>query len=499
MPFPSWNLNLEVPLDAKPLARALALLLAILSGFMGACMIVGLLLGEGFPVIYSFFIPLIIGLIMLILLRLTGSGVGRTQFSPRSGYLFVTLGWIFAMALGALPFMMSGVLPSYVDACFETISGLTTTGSTVLMDIEVVPRSILLWRATTHWLGGMGIVVLTVAIFPLLGFSSRSLMEAEAPGPQMDKITPRLSETAKILWLIYLGLTIFLVILLLLGGMNLFDAVTHSFATMATGGFSTRNLSVGAYQSVYIDVVITVFMFLAGMNFTLHWKLLRGEFKVFSRNSEFKTYLYIFLGASILIAWDLWTHGNYTSPAEALRFASFQASSIMTTTGFATADYLNWPAFSQTVLFTLMFVGGCAGSTAGGIKVGRIFTLFKMGLSEMKYLLNPRAVYGVFVDGNYLKKNIVYDIAALVFLYFFSIIASTLVVSSGGFDLVTSLTATLASLGNIGPGFGRVGPAFTFAFFPDYIKVWLSFVMLLGRLEIYTVLVLFTRSFWRRA
>jgi trk system potassium uptake protein TrkH len=377
------------------------------------------------------------------------------------------------------------------------MSGFTTTGASILNDVESAPKSLLLWRATTHWLGGMGIVVLTVAVFPLLGIGGRALMEAEAPGPQVDKFTPRISDTAKILWLIYLGLTVLETLLLLLGGMNLFDAVTHSFATMATGGFSTRNANVGAYGSSYIDWVITVFMLIAGMNFGLHWKLLRGDIRPVLKDSELKTYLGIFISAVLIITLNLVGSGQYNGKA-ALRYAAFNASSILTTTGFANTDYLKWPYLSQTVLFSLMLVGGCTGSTGGGLKVGRIVTLFKMGLSEMRYLLNSRGIYGVFVDGRYLRKNIVYDIAAMVFLFLISVVVSTLVVASGGYDILTSLSATLACIGNIGPGFGLVGPVFTYSFFPAYIKSWLSFTMLLGRLEIYTVLVLFTRAFWRR-
>lgn len=485
-------------MEFKTLSRALALLLTTVSGFMLACMVVGFVVGEGWSSAGIFGFPVFLGVLLLGYVVYTGKTQEKPSLSPRSGYLFVTLGWVLTTMLGALPYLTSGYLPNYIDACFETMSGLTTTGSTVLKDIEALPQSLLLWRSTTHWLGGMGIVVLTVAVFPLLGLSGRTLMEAEAPGPQVDKITPRLSQTAKILWLIYLGMTVLLTLLLMGGGMNILDSVNHSFATMATGGFSTRNSSVGAFQSGYIDLVITIFMFLAGMNFSLHWRILQGDLISVFKDSEFKTYLFVFLGAAGVIALDLAAHGNYGGLGESFRYSSFQAASILTTTGYATADYLQWPQLSQAVLFMLMFLGGCAGSTAGGMKVGRLFTMFKMGLSEMKYLLNPRGIYGVFVDGRYLKKNVVYDIAAMVFLYFLSIIVSTLVVAASGFDLLTSLTATLASLGNIGPGFGKVGPAFTYAFFPDGTTLWLTFVMLLGRLEIYTVLVLFTRTFWER-
>jgi len=456
------------------------------------------LLSEGRTALSSFGAPVAAGGLLLLFAFLSGQKQGKVRLSPRSGYLFVVLSWLSAAALGSVPFVVSGAIPSWVDAFFESMSGFTTTGASILQNVEALPRSLLLWRATTHWLGGMGIVVLTVAVFPLLGIGGRALMEAEAPGPQVDRFTPRISDTAKILWLIYLGLTVLQTALLMFGGMDLIDAVSHAFATMATGGFSTRNASVGAYGSPYIDWVCTVFMILAGINFGIHWKLIRGDIRPILKDSELKTYLGIFLGAVALITVALLRKGSYPDAGTALRYAAFNASSILTTTGFATADYLAWPMLPQTVLFSLMFIGGCSGSTGGGLKVSRIVTLFKMGLSEMRYLLNPRGVYGVFVDGRYLKKNIVYDIAAMVYLFALSVVVSTLVVASGGYDILTSLTSTLACIGNIGPGFGLVGPAFNYSFFPGYIKAWLSFTMLLGRLEVYTVLVLFTRSFWRR-
>ncbi|MBU0935634.1 MAG: TrkH family potassium uptake protein [Spirochaetes bacterium] len=485
-------------METKALLRALGMLLVLVIVFMTFSLVAGLSIGEADIALRSFGLPLASGSVLLLLVLLSGRKKSKVQLSSRYGYLFVTLAWVGAAAVGAMPFVISGAIPAWVDAWFESMSGFTTTGASILTDIESLPRSILLWRATTHWLGGMGIVVLTVAIFPLLGIGGRALLEAEAPGPQVDKFTPRLSDTAKILWLIYLGLTVLETILLMFGGMDFIDAVAHAFATMATGGFSTRNASVASFNSAYIDWVVTAFMVLAGMNFGLHWKLLRGDFRSVFKDTEFKTYVGIFLSTTVLIALVLGLKSVYAGTSDALRYAAFQSASILTTTGFATADFLYWPALAQSVLFALMFIGGCAGSTGGGLKVGRIVTMFKMGLSEMKYLLNPKGIYGVFVDGRPLRKNIVYDISAMVFLFLASSIISTVFVSTGGYDIITSFTATMASLGNIGPGFGLVGPALNYAFFPDYIKVWLSFMMLLGRLEVYTVLILFTKAFWRR-
>ncbi len=483
-------------MESKSLVRALSFLLSVVSVFMALCMITGLLLGEGLSAVKAFALPVALGIALFILSILTGRG--RMTMSSRSGYIFVVFAWLSAALLGALPFMLSGFVPSLPAALFESMSGFTTTGATILTDIEAVPRSVLLWRATTHWLGGMGIVVLTVAILPLLGLNGRVLMEAEAPGPQVDKITPRISQTAGILWLIYLGLTIVLIVLLLFGGMDIIDAITQAFATIATGGFSTRNASIAAWDSVYIDVVITIFMLLGGTNFIIHWRFLQGKPRLAFRDSEWRVFLGIFAVSALLVAFNLVHSGTIASPWSALRYGSFQVATILTATGFATADYLQWPYFSQAVIFTLMFIGGCTGSTSGGIKVARVFTLFKMGLAEMRYLINPRGIYGIFVNREYMHKKIVYDIAAMVYLYLGTVLISTLVVAWGGFDIMTSLTSTLACMGTIGPGFSLVGPAFNYDFFPAWVKLWLTFVMLIGRLEVYTVLVLFTRVFWKR-
>ncbi|MDX9785100.1 MAG: potassium transporter TrkG [Spirochaetia bacterium] len=481
----------------KSLFRVLSVLAAMISAFLVFMAIFSLLNGEHSGVSLSFLIPAAGGLIFLGTMLFLTRKDGNPYLTNREGFLFVTFSWLLASLMGCLPFWISGYIPSFVDAFFETMSGFTTTGASILKNIEVLPKSLLLWRATTHWLGGMGIVVLTVAIFPLLGFGGLRLMEAESPGPSVDKITPRVSGTAKIFWFIYLGLTLAEILLLLLGGMPLFDSVCHAFATMATGGFGVKNTSLGFYNSGYIDVVITVFMLLAGMNFTLHFRVLSGKTKSVLKDRELRLYMGIFALSTLFIAFNLYGHGIFESLGKALRYAGFQSSSILTTTGFATADFAAWPFASQALLFFLMFIGGCAGSTAGGIKVIRIFTLAKMAFTEMRYLMNPKGVYAIFVNGKSLRKNVVYDTAALVFLYFALMIVSFVVVGLGGYDITTSVTATLANLGNIGPGFALVGPTANYSFFPWWIKLWLSFIMLVGRLEVYTVLVLFTRRFWR--
>ncbi len=431
----------------------------------------------------------------LIVMFFTHAGRNE-RMGTREGFLIVTFGWLFSSLAGATPFIISGAIPHFTDAFFETMSGFTTTGASILTNIESLSHGMLFWRSLTHWLGGMGIVVLTVALLPLLGVGGLNLLRAEAPGPSVDKMTPKIKETAKILWLIYLLFTVVETVLLLFGGMSLFDALTHTFGTLATGGFSTRNASVGAFHSIFIQVVITVFMVLAGMNFNLFYKLALGKVKDFFRDTEMKVYLSIFTIATILVAFNLMS--TYGSFAKGLQYAGFQTASILTTTGFATADFSMWPAFSKNILFFLMFVGGSAGSTGGGMKVIRLTTLFKIGLNELKRFVHPNSVFLLKLNGEVIKKDLVYPVAGFVLFYMTILLAVTVIVSTGGYDILTSFTTALATLGNIGPGFGRIGPSLNYAFYPTYIKWVLSAAMMLGRLELYTVLVLLTPTFWRR-
>lgn len=448
-------------------------------------------------VISAFLIPVGINIGIFALLTLIFHRKEHRPLSPRGGFLFVTLAWFGASATGALPLYFSGTIPRYVDAFFETMSGFTTTGASILTEIQSLPRSILFWRSLTHWLGGMGIVVLTVAILPLLGSGGFQLVKAESPGPSLDKVTPRITSTAKILWFLYLGLSVAETVLLMFGGLDLFEALTHTFGTMATGGFSPNNASVGHYPSAFVHIVITVFMMLAGVNFVLYHKLLLGNIREIGRNSEVKAYIGIFLVSMIIVAASLYRSGEYATFGISLRYAGFQTASILTTTGYATADFDAWPHVAKIVLFLLMFIGGSAGSTGGGIKVGRIVALFKLGVNELKYLIHPRGVFNIRINGMRVKKDIIYVISGFFFLYIFMLIVTTLVVATAGCDIVTSFSTALVTLGNIGPGFGKIGPTVNYAFYPDYIKWFLSFIMALGRLELYTVLVLFTRRFWR--
>ena len=477
-----------------PVLRTMAVLLLIVSFFMLFPIFIAMYYGE-LELIRFFLIPmagvLLFALTILLLTRKTS-----INLSTRDGFLLVSLSWAASALVGCLPLYLSGSIPSFTDAFFETMSGFTTTGASILTDIESLPKSILFWRSLTHWLGGMGIVVLTVAIFPLLGIGAYQMMKAEAPGPSLDKITPKVTKTAKILWFIYLGLTVAETILLMAGGMNLFEALTHTFGTLATGGFSPKSRSVGHFNSGYIDIVVTVFMVMAGMNFALHYRLVTGNLRRLLDNLELKIYLSIFVTATLIIAFVLFGR-TYATFGLSLRYAGFQAATILTTTGFTTADYARWPFFAQTVLFILMFIGGCSGSTGGGIKVIRITALFKQGIHEMKYLSHPRGVFSLRLGGGSLKKDTIYSISGFFFLYLLMLLVTAFVVASGGNDILTSLSSALVTLGNIGPGFGKIGPTLNYAFYPDYIKWFLSFAMMVGRLEVYTVLVLLTPKFWR--
>ncbi|MFW6366909.1 MAG: TrkH family potassium uptake protein [Spirochaetota bacterium] len=483
-------------MNPKNVLKPLTALMLIIAGFMALPASIALFYGE-YREFLSFAVTcgILVGvsLVMLFLLR----NHRAYYLSTRDGFLFVTLSWICASIFGCLPFMLSGSIPHPVDAFFETMSGFTTTGASILTDVESLPRSILFWRSLTHWLGGMGIVVLTVAILPMLGIGGLQLIKSEAPGPTLDKLTPRITETAKILWIIYIGMTALETLLLYIGGVSLFDALTHTFGTLATGGFSTYNTSVGHFTSPYIQWVITVFMVLAGVNFSLHYQFISRNISSVYKDTEFITYIVIFLTFSAAITLSLMAGMGY-EVGESFRLAAFQTASILTTTGYATDNFELWPAFARTLLFVLMFIGGCSGSTGGGIKVVRIVTMLKMAVNEMKFLVHPRGIFRIKMNGVLLKKEITYSIAGFFFLYMATLFVTTCIVASSGSGILTSFTTALATVGNIGPGFGMVGPANNYAFYPAYVKLFLTVAMLVGRLEMYTVLVIFSPLFWRR-
>jgi len=415
----------------------------------------------------------------------------------KEAFAIVALSWIFISAFGAIPFVITGYIPSYTDAFFETISGFTTTGATIITDIEALPYSLLFWRSLTHWIGGMGIIVLTIAIIPFLGVGGMQLFAAEVPGVSKNKISPRIKHTAQRLWLVYLILTIAEVILLLFGGMNLFDAVCHSFATMATGGFSTKNASIAFYQSPFIEYVIVLFMFLAGVNFSLNYFAIRGKFNVLFKDDEFKTYLKtVVLCTLTLTGFLLFIHHYH--PEKAFRDSIFQVVSIITTTGFVTTNYETWGLFGIMFIFVLLFAGGSSGSTGGSIKIVRHLLLLKNTVLEFKHLIHPRAIIPVRYNNQVVSKDTISNVLAFFFLYILIFIFSSMLMITFGSDLETSMGATAATLGNVGPGIGHVGPVENYAHFNIASKWLLSFLMLIGRLELFTVLILFTRAFWKK-
>ena len=415
----------------------------------------------------------------------------------RDGFAIVALGWILLSAFGALPFLLSGVIPRVEDALFESISGFTTTGASILREVESLPRGILFWRSFTHWMGGMGVLVMMIAIMPSVKANSIHILKAESPGPTPGKLVPKVSQTAKILYLIYILLTATQVVFLVAGGMPLYDSLVHSFSTAGTGGFSSRNLSVAAYGSDYIEIVITVFMFLFGVNFTLYYTAFKGGLKNALHDEELRIYFFTVVGATALIAINVYSQ-VYRTLGESVQHAAFQVSSIITTTGFATADFNLWPVLSQLILLLLMFVGASAGSTGGGIKVVRVVVLFKVIKRELTRVIHPRAVRTIKLNGRLVDEEVVSGVMAFFYFYILIFVAAVLTVALEGEDIVTTVTSVIATLNNVGPGLGRVGPMGNFADLSVLSKAVLSLCMLIGRLEIYPIMLLMFPSFWKR-
>ena len=419
----------------------------------------------------------------------------RTALYARDGFAAVALAWILMSAFGALPFVLSGDIPHYVDAFFETVSGFTTTGASILTDVEALSRSGLLWRSFTHWVGGMGVLVFVMAILPMSDGHTMHILRAEMPGPTAGKLVSRMSDTAKILYGIYFAMTAVMILLLLLGGMNLFDACVHAFGTAGTGGFSSRALSIGAYESTYLDIITGVGMLAFGVNFNLYFFLLAGRFRDVLKSEELWAYLGIVGFSTVTIAANI-LH-IYGSVGTSLRHAFFQVSSIITTTGYATVNFDQWPGYAKTVLVLLMFIGGCAGSTGGGLKVTRIVTMAKAAFADMRKMLHPNAVIRVRMEGRALPEKQVRGVQAYFSLYMLLFGISWLLLSLEGFDLLSTFTALASCINNIGPGLGMVGPMGSFAAFSPASKLLLSFDMLAGRLEIFPMLLLFAPSLWR--
>lgn len=426
----------------------------------------------------------------------------------REGFLVVSLTWLFLSLVGALPFVISGILPSYTDAVFETMSGLTTTGATILggttsdgfqnPQIEALPMSMLFWRSLAHWLGGMGIIVLSLAILPLLGVGGMQLFQAESPGPTADKLTPRVQETAKLLWVVYVAFTAAEFLLLWVHpSMDWFDSLNHAFATLATGGFSTKNGSIAAFDSVYVDVIITIFMFLAGINFAMHFRLLKGDTQSFFDNRETRFYTLLTGIAILILSFSLWVFDSY-SIGSALRYGAFQAVAIITTTGFGTDNYELWYSFGGFFLFLLFFTGGCAGSTGGGPKMIRWMIIIRNSYREIKQIVHPKAVLPIRIGDKTVDPNIQRTVLSFFMLYLFVFGLGALIMATMGYGMESAIGASIACLGNIGPGWGEFGPTDNFAQIP-YIGKWiLILMMMVGRLEIFTVLLLFTPAFWKQ-
>ena len=479
--------------------RIIIRFVAILVFFLGISMSLPLSVsifyedGSTRALLLSSLITSVTGLVLFLLTRKKEDNL----LNHRDGVAIVSVGWIMAGLFGTLPYVLSATIPGFTNAFFESVSGFTTTGATVLTDIESLPEGILLWRSLTQWFGGMGIILLSIAILPFLGVGGMQLYKAEVPSPVVDKLKPRISETAKTLWKVYLLITALEIVLLYAGGMHLFDAVCHAFCTMPTGGFSTKNASIAHYDSVYFNCVFIIFMLFAGINFSLHYRLIKGDAKVFGKDPECRVFLFMVALFIFLITLNI--HGAvYDSFSEAFRYAAFQVSSIITTTGFITADYEKWPAFSQLILVICMFTGAMAGSTGGGIKIMRIMLLLKHSYQQVFHIIHPHAVTSVKLGGKPVPQDVLNSIWGFFILYIGLFVIATLVMASLGLDIISAFASVAASIGNIGPGLGLVGPVQNFLNVPEAGKWVLIFCMLLGRLEIYTVILLLTPEYWRK-
>jgi len=447
--------------------------------------------GDALAFLISASLSLVVGLIAYKTTHLD------EDLRPKEGFAIVSFSWLCVSLFGSLPFLISGTIPSFTDAFFETMSGFTTTGATILTDIERLPHGILLWRNLSQWIGGMGIIVLSLAILPLLGVGGMQMFKAEIPGPVVDKLAPRVTETAKILWAVYALLTLVEALLLWIGGLSFFDALCHTFSTVATGGFSTRNASIGAYNNIFVEYVIIVFMILSGTNFALHYRFLKGDLGAYWRSREFVLFLIILVFSTVFIGFD--TYRVYDGVGEeTARNTLFQVVAILTGTGYATADYEQWSFNSQFLLLVLMMTGASVGSTSGGIKIMRIYLLVKFVLSEVKRLLHPQAVVPVRIESQPVSREVLANVMSYFVFFILLFVLGVFIMTWIGLDLTSAFGAVAATLGNVGPGLGSVGPTDNYAHIPEVGKWLLALFMLLGRLEIFTVIVLFAPDAWRR-
>lgn len=414
----------------------------------------------------------------------------------REGFVVAALSWIVMSFFGAIPYYLTDSIPGFINCYFETVSGFTTTGATMLTEIEHLDNAILFWRCFTHWIGGMGILVFMLAVMPLSDDRTMHLMKAEAPGPLVSKLVPRVKSTAKLLYIIYIILTVLEIILLYAGGMSFFDSVIHGISTAGTGGFSNKNASIAAYNSRYFEYIITIFMLLFSVNFNLYYLMVMRDFKNVWRNEELRTFLFIVVIATAMITFNIYDY--YPTLEAAFRHAIFQVAAIMSTTGFVTANFDLWPEFSKTILFCLLFLGACAGSTAGGIKISRFIILIKMVVREIRHIVHPRSVNLIKLDGYKIDSEVTRSVASFIILYILILLGSFIVISLNGFDFATNMTAVTTCLSNVGPGLNMAGPTENMAFFSPFSKLVLCLDMLLGRLEVFPILMLFTPSIWKK-
>jgi len=493
-------------MNIKLILHIMGLLLLCNGGFMFTAVFVSWYYDDGvmLQVSSAAFITCFLGMLLMFATR-----GHRKELKKREGYIIVTFGWIFMALSGTLPYVISEAIPGFTDAFFETMSGYTTTGASILMDIESIPKSLLFWRSLTHWIGGMGIIVLAIAILPLLGIGGMQLFAAEAPGPSADKLKPRITDTAKRLWLIYASYTLAETILLKVAGMGLFDAVNHSLSTLSTGGFSTKNASLAYWNDQpVIQYIIIVFMFLAGSNFVLSYFAFKGRVQKVLMDDEFKWYFKFIASFTLIAALIIYfqadvglssiDHPMVWGEAEsAFRHGLFQVLAIITTTGFVSADYTMWTPFLTIFFFGLMFLGGSAGSTAGGVKVMRHIIMIRNGMAEFKRSLHPNAILPVRYNRKAINQDIVFNILGFFILYMLAFITGALVFGFMGLDYISAIGGAASSLGNIGPALGTLGPVNNYDVLPDAGKWWSAFLMLIGRLELFTVLILLTPYFWR--
>lgn len=469
-------------------------LLIVESAFLLVCVVVALIYREA-DVMAFFYTTLITGIAGFLMINFIK--IKDRVLAKKDGYFMVTMVWIVFSLFGCLPYILGQNIPNFTDAFFETMSGFTTTGSSILNHIDTLPHATLFWRSLTQWMGGLGIITLFIAILPSLGIEGRDLYVAEVPGPTHNKTSFTFTSSARQMWIIYTSLTLLQTFLLMFGGMNFFDGICHSFTTMATGGFSTKQDSIAHWDSAYIQYVIIVFMFIAGTNFGLIHNAIRGNWKKLLKDNEFQFYFIIVLLISITIGLILYFKG-WADFETSMRDATFQVVTLITTTGFATADYLLWPPFLGLILFLLFFIGASAGSTSGGIKIIRVYLLFKNSFIEFKRIIHPNGIINVKYNNKTVHPNIMTGIMGFAILYMIVFTIGSIIMTLFTEDLITACSAVITSMSNVGPGFGSIGPMYSFSHLNDFAKLFLAFLMLIGRLEILTVMVLFTRAFWKK-